>query len=197
MPLFWQAARINMAKDCDPQKRHDPNDLIRLFNGCFAKTYNTRLLFGEDEPIYLPADKNRDYHAIYFAHGFFASALHESAHWLIAGSSRRQLVDFGYWYEPDGRTAAQQALFQQVEVKPQAMEWILTQATGHSFRVSVDNLNGAEADTQAFKLAVHQQVQQYCQQGISLRVETFRNALCQFYGTEPRLLGDDFLVTTC
>ena len=142
---------------------------------------------GDDEPIYLPADENRSYHAIFFAHGFFSSALHEVSHWLIAGEDRRKRVDFGYWYAPDGRTSEQQALFQSVEVKPQAMEWILSQATGHRFRVSIDNLNGEESDTQAFKLSVYQQVKKYCDQGLATRATLFRNALCDFYGTTPNL----------
>lgn len=49
---------------------HHYNDLITLFHHCFADEYNTRLVKGDDEPIYLPADEQRSYHAIYFAHGF-------------------------------------------------------------------------------------------------------------------------------
>ena len=105
---------------------HHYQDLITIFNNCFFEKYNTLLVKGTDEPLYLPADEKRNHNELFFAHGFFASALHECSHWLIAGENRRKLVDFGYWYEPDGRTASQQALFQSVEVKPQAMEWILS-----------------------------------------------------------------------
>ena len=167
-------------------------DLISLFDQCFAVEFNTRLIKGDNEPVYLPADMDRDYHAIFFAHGFFSSALHECSHWLVAGKARRQLVDFGYWYSPDGRTTEQQALFQQVEVKPQAMEWILSKAAGHLFRVSVDNLDGAESDTQAFKEAVHKQVVQYCTQGLSQRMQAFRSALCTFYNQDLALDSQDF-----
>src|SRR5260221_12609733 len=100
---------------------HHTLDLITIFNSCFLEEYNTQLVKGIDEPLYLPADENRPHHTLFFAHGFFASALHECSHWLIAGESRRKQVDFGYWYEPDGRTTLQQKLFQSVEVKPQAM----------------------------------------------------------------------------
>ena len=171
---------------------HNYQDLIHLFDDCFFITFNTRLVKGEDEPIYLPADKGRPYHAIFFAHGFFSSALHECAHWLIAGEARRLQVDFGYWYAPDGRTAEQQALFQQVEIKPQALEWILSVATGHRFRVSIDNLNGSESDTQGFKRAVYEQVKQYCIQGLPARAALFREALCRFYGVPSRLRVDDY-----
>lgn len=170
-------------------------DLITLFDACFSNAYNTRLIKGKNEPIYLPADHKRSYHAIYFAHGFFSSALHECAHWLIAGKERRKQVDFGYWYVPDGRTAEQQALFQQVEVKPQALEWILSRATGYSFRVSVDNLNGAAFDIELFKESIHLQVQAYCIKGIPKRAQPFRHALCQFYQQPESLNIEDFQIS--
>ena len=50
----------------------------------------------------IPANDEVPYNAIYFARGFYSSALHEIAHWLVAGKERRKLEDFGYWYEPDG-----------------------------------------------------------------------------------------------
>lgn len=171
----------------ESQVAHDYQDLIDLFNTCFETTYNTRLIRGDDEPIYLPAEGDRSYHAIYFAHGYFSSALHECSHWLIAGEARRKQVDFGYWYVPDGRNAEQQALFQQVEVKPQAIEWMLSRAANYRFRISNDNLNGEPADSTAFKQAVYEQVQRYCQTGLSERARIFHDALCNFYG-QPRTL---------
>lgn len=171
---------------------HYYQDLITIFNQCFTSEFNTLLIKGEDEPLYLPADEHRPHHGIYFAHGFFSSALHECAHWMIAGPERRQLVDFGYWYVPDGRTIEQQALFQHVEVKPQAMEWIFSKACNHPFRLSIDNLNGAETDTQAFKEAVHSQVLYYCQKGLPERADKFRKALCSFYNQPLPLNEEDF-----
>ncbi|WP_199243908.1 elongation factor P hydroxylase [Bacterioplanes sanyensis] len=160
-------------------------DLIQLFNTLFVEGENTRLVAGDDEPIYLPADEHTPHHRLIFAHGFYESALHEISHWCIAGSERRQLVDFGYWYEPDGRSAAQQRAFEQVEVKPQALEWILSVACGRRFRVSTDNLNG-EADAvehglAQFRLAVGEQAQRYLQQGLPARAERLRQALLTFY----------------
>jgi len=172
---------------------HQYQDLITIFNDCFAENYNTKLVKGGDEPLYLPANEHCPYHAIFFAHGFFSSALHECAHWLIAGEERRKQVDFGYWYEPDGRNAEQQKRFEKVEVKPQALEWILSVATGYRFRVSIDNLNGVESDAGAFKEAIYQQVLIYCEKGLSERTNLFRNALCQFYKTNPTLRATDFL----
>lgn len=175
---------------------HHYQDLITLFNSCFLEHYNTELVKGDDEPLYFPADESRPHHTLYFAHGFFASALHETAHWLIAGENRRKLVDFGYWYAPDGRTEAQQTLFQSVEVKPQAMEWVLSRAAGFRFRVSLDNLNGSEADTSAFKEAVYNQVKIYCEKGLPKRAEIFHLALCRFYGTGQQLKIEEFDISS-
>ncbi|RDH43294.1 diaminobutyrate-2-oxoglutarate aminotransferase [Zooshikella ganghwensis] len=162
-------------------------DLINLFNQCFAETHNTYLIKGDNEPIYLPADKQRAYHGIYFAYGYFSSALHECAHWFIAGKQRRQQIDYGYWYEPDGRTKVQQQLFEKVEVKPQAIEWILSVAAGYPFKVSVDNLNNEDINPQPFKQAIYQQVLIYAQCGLPARAERFRQALSQFYNTEKTI----------
>lgn len=172
---------------------HQYQDLINIFNDCFSQEYNTQLVKGGDEPLYRPADVHQPYHALFFAHGYFSSALHECSHWLIAGAERRKLLDFGYWYAPDGRTAEQQALFQQVEVKPQAIEWILSVAARHPFHISVDNLTGEAADTAQFMQSVYQQVEVYCAQGLSARASCFREALCAFYGTTKRLTFDDFV----
>ncbi|MDR3502293.1 MAG: elongation factor P hydroxylase [Legionella sp.] len=171
---------------------HHYEDLITIFHACFGADYNTRLVKGDNEPIYLPADEQCDFHAIFFAHGFFSSALHECSHWLIAGEERRKQVDFGYWYAPDGRTAEQQVLFQQVEVKPQAIEWILSKAAGHKFRISIDNLDGEQSDTEAFKHAVYEQVKHYCTHGLSERAKRFREAISAFYGQNAVLCANDF-----
>jgi len=162
---------------------HLYQDLIKLFNTCFESTHNTQLVCGDEEPIYLPADETRSHNTIVFAHGFFSSALHECAHWLLAGEERRKLVDYGYWYVPDGRSAEQQTQFQQVEIKPQAMEWMLSIAAGFPFQFSIDNLSGVETDPEPFKLAVQQQVLIYTQQGLPARAEQFHKALCDFYGS--------------
>jgi elongation factor P hydroxylase len=171
---------------------HHYQDLIRIFDDCFAAKYNTRLVKGDEEPIYIPASNNQPYHAIVFAHGFFSSALHECAHWLIAGEERRKQIDYGYWYEPDGRTAEQQRLFQRVEVKPQAIEWILSAAANFRFQLSIDNLNGGESDTDTFRDAVYQQVLWYCQNNLPARARVFRAALCRFYHTPSLLHREQF-----
>lgn len=177
-----------------PHTPYDPDlaALITLFDDCFYPTYNTRLIKGGDEPIYLPASSKCPYHQIVFAHGFFSSALHEIAHWCIAGEERRQQVDFGYWYEPDGRTAEQQSLFESVEIKPQALEWIFSKSAGRKFRVSVDNLNGEETDTKPFKTSVYRQLMTYCETGLNERAEQFRQALAKHFGSLELLSSENY-----
>lgn len=135
--------------------------LILHFNHWFSHQ-NVTLVKGEVEPEYFPAS-NHTPARIQFAHGFFNSALHEISHWTIAGAKRRLLPDLGYWYAPDGRTAEQQALFEQVEIKPQAIEWLFAQAFGRKFRVSLDNLTGDGGDGSRFKDNVFLQVQKFFQ----------------------------------
>lgn len=167
------------------QIKHDYQTLIRVFDDTFYARYNTRLIKGDDEPVYLPADDTYDYHRIIFAHGFFASGLHEIAHWCVAGAKRRELEDFGYWYCPDGRDAQQQAEFEKVEIKPQAIEWLLSTAAGFPFQVSADNLSGEQSDRFAFQEKVHQQVLLYLEKGIPARTQLFIDALRQTYHTPP------------
>ena len=181
--------------DRESLMEHQLEDIIRIFNQCFEQEYNTRLVKGGEEPIYIPANADCPYNAIYFARGFYSSALHEIAHWLVAGRERRKLEDFGYWYEPDGRSEQRQREFEQVEVKPQAIEWILAVAAGYRYFASSDNLNGNAGDTQPFKQAVYQQVKTYAEKGLPKRSETLRKALCAFYGTEDKIDLAKFDVT--
>lgn len=144
----------------DESERAATNWLIRLFNTLFTEQ-RVILARSSGEPEYFPA-KNNQPARIEFANGFFASALHEISHWCVAGKRRRTLSDFGYWYAPDGRSAAQQQAFEHVEIKPQALECLFTLACGGSFQVSQDNLF-AEFDTSGstFATDVYLQVEQY------------------------------------
>lgn len=161
------------------------SDLIAIFESTFFKNFNTKLICGKDEPIYLPADKSYPHHRIVFAHGFYASALHEIAHWLVAGEQRRLLEDYGYWYEPDGRTAFQQAEFEKVEIVPQAIEWAIAMSCGFKFDVSADNLSGIEIDRLGFKHKVHAQLLIYLENGFSERTSELLKACSAFYNRAP------------
>ena len=161
--------------------RFDVAELIHLFDDTFYVNYNTRLVKGADEPLYMPAGKETDYAQIVFAHGYFSSALHEISHWCIAGPERRKQVDYGYWYAPDGRTAAQQEEFEAVEVLPQAIEWAFCLACGLKFNVSVDNLNGEVGDVLAFKSSDDYKLSQLLTDGFPERAETFLEVLRAHY----------------
>jgi elongation factor P hydroxylase len=159
--------------------------LIRIFNGLFADSFNIRLEGGGDEPVYLPANDACDYHRLVFRSDYVSSALHEIAHWCIAGEQRRQLEDFGYWYNPDGRTKSQQRTFEQMEVKPQAMEWIFSVAAGHTFNISADNLSADIGASDDFVVSVVSQAEAWCEAPMPSRSLAFTRALSEYFGTEP------------
>lgn len=167
--------------------------LILHFNHWFSHL-NVTLVRGEFEPEYFPADADTPAR-IQFAHGFFNSALHEIGHWTIAGDKRRELPDLGYWYAPDGRTAEQQALFEQVEIKPQAIEWMFAQAFGRKFRVSLDNLTGDGGDGTRFKDHVYAQVQAYFRGEAKLPrdAQRFIQCICACSRGGKSLQSDEFI----
>lgn len=166
--------------------------LILHFNRWFSHL-NVNLVKGDFEPEYFPAIDSTPAR-IQFAHGFFNSALHEISHWSIAGEQRRLLPDLGYWYAPDGRTAEQQALFEQVEIKPQAIEWLFATAFGRKFRVSLDNLTGEGGDGNRFKDHVFAQVQAYFsgQAQLPRDAKHFINCICLCTRASKTLQSDEF-----
>lgn len=171
----------------------DVTNLIHLFNRCFKQTENTVLVKGGDEPIYLPANNKQIHNHIVFAHGYFSSALHEISHWCIAGKERRKIVDFGYWYEPDGRSVKQQQAFEIVEIKPQALEWIFSVAAGIKFNISADNLGGSVSPTAyLFEQNVRDQALEYIEKGLPENGRQFTNALMEYYGTNSQLNANAF-----
>lgn len=180
-------------------KDHHPDQLIQIFNDLFIPHYQTRLDYSKDEPIYLPADQHNPHHRVLFAHGFFASALHEISHWCIAGAERRKLIDFGYWYQPDGRNAQQQRAFELVEIKPQAIEWILSKACGSQFNISTDNLNGnpeeIAAGREQFAHNVYRQVKNYLENGLPACAEVLKRALLDYYQGHQHLTVEDFALS--
>lgn len=166
--------------------------LILHFNRWFSHL-NVNLVKGDFEPEYFPAIDSIPAR-IQFAHGFFNSALHEISHWSIAGDKRRLLPDLGYWYAPDGRTAEQQALFEQVEIKPQAIEWLFATAFGRKFRVSLDNLTGEGGDGNRFKDHVFAQVQAYFsgQAQLPRDAKHFIDCICLCTRAGKTLQSDEF-----
>jgi elongation factor P hydroxylase len=185
---------MNHTQNMQHKIQHNYEDLILLFNKNFSQSFNTRLIKGDDEPLYLPANNVTNYHQIIFAKGYYSSAFHEIAHWCHAGEKRRLLEDYGYWYEPDGRNETQQQNFEQVEIIPQAIEWAFNVAAQKKFHVSADNLNGFQSDTDIFKKKVYQQVKQFIEHGFPKRAQVFIEVLTRFYNTPFPLTSEQFKV---
>ena len=86
--------------------------ISEIFNRCFYQS-KTRLIGGASEPLYEPGEQEA---RVYFREDYASSALHEIAHWCIAGANRRQQTDYGYWYNGE-RDLGQQRTFEAVESK--------------------------------------------------------------------------------
>ena len=153
----------------------DAHQVMRLFNQEFVESDRTELIGGAAEPYYEPGSLNR----IYFRADYVRSALHEVAHWCVAGRRRRQLADYGYWYSPDGRDAKQQQAFFAVEARPQAVERHFCEAIGIAFSPSVDNV-GAQIEPQQLR-HFEARIQEWCHQfaltGLPLRAARFVTVL--------------------
>lgn len=156
---------------------HVASDIEAIFADVFYVAYQTVLIGGATEPLYMPANQQGENNTIYYREDFFASALHEVSHWCIAGKQRRQQIDFAYWYVDDGRNEFEQEAFEAVEVKPQALELLFSLAANYPFQVSADNLIGGAAVPTDFKSAVFEQARYYCDNGLPKRAEFFYRAL--------------------
>ena len=117
-----------------------------LFNSTFEEKYRVRLIGGAAEPIYLPpTDKKTG--AICFREDFVSSALHEVAHWCLAGRDRRKMIDFGYEYISPPRDEIAQKIFLHAEARVQGLERLFSEVSGVSFSASLDNLDCDEVTT--------------------------------------------------
>jgi hypothetical protein len=175
-------------------RHHQYRDVIAIFDACFSASENTRLICGDIEPIYVPANTPSSehglsgFHRIIFAHGYVSSALHEVSHWSIAGAKRRLLQDYGYWYQPEGRCIDSQAEFAAVEARPQAIEWVFSKSCGKGFHVSLDNIALDLNDFDEFKDAIYTELQRLKTTGLPPRAAQFQQALHDFY--QPQQGGD-------
>ena len=159
-----------------------------LFNDCFFSAEATVLVGGASEPCFEPGAPAQ----IHFREDFVRSALHEVAHWCVAGVRRRRLPDYGYWYAPDGRTAIQQAAFFSVEARPQAIESIFCAACGVDFSPSVDNVEGGVSSDmlKAFSARMGLWRSRFLDHGLPARAARFCHCLNQaFVFTEDRRDG--------
>ena len=149
-----------------------------IFARCFEASTHTLLEGCGAEPLYIPSPApNVSPHRVVYREDYVASALHEVAHWCLAGAARRGLEDYGYWYEPDGRDVDQQQAFEQVEARPQALEWIFSEAFGSDFALSADNLDGGAGPSDSFATAVERERKNFERVGLPPRAALFKSAL--------------------
>lgn len=154
----------------------DVASFVAIINAKVLTRWNTLLRGHFPEPFYAPATLS-DPAEIQFRGESIRSAMHELAHWCVAGEERRKCADYGYWYRPDGRDAAEQEEFFSLEVKPQAIEKAFAEACGVEFTVSCDNLNGAQLDPSDFSRAVDAQLHVYRQTGFPQRTQQILQVL--------------------
>ena len=160
--------------------------ICETFNRCFVQSH-TKLVGGASEPLYEPGKQEA---RVYFREDYASSALHEIAHWCIAGADRRQQPDYGYWYRHK-RDIKQQRTFETVEVKPQSLEWIFSVAAGVGFRVSCDNFDESTLDMNEFSAEVHAAVIAWLD-GLPARAEQFIHALVAQTGNHHALIRDTY-----
>lgn len=152
---------------------------VEDLNAAVLHSYNTRLVGGFDEPFY-QAPTNGQPAEIRYTRDYARSALHELAHWCVAGDRRRRLDDYGYWYAPDGRDTQQQQLFFRVEARPQALEKHFCSALGLAFDISVDNLDNPDiSGLETFRQAVNEQYLQLSRKGLPSRAAAIAARLAQ------------------
>lgn len=151
--------------------------IVSLFNDTFADD-NTVLQGGASEPFFKPAGYGEPA-VIRFRSDYIRSALHEVAHWCVAGKERRTLEDYGYWYSPDDRDADEQTAFFAVEARPQALESLFCDAMGLPFTASIDNLTLTISHVQraSFEARIVDARRQYREKGLPKRAGKFLVAL--------------------
>ena len=171
-----------------PGAAPDVTLLVQVFDATFAAE-QVRLLGGGREPLYEPPSDGRPAR-LQFMQDYASSALHEAAHWCLAGARRRARIDFGYAYVPAAqRTEADQAAFEHAEVRTQALEWRLSLAARVPFHLSVDSI-GRERGP--FRDRVAAEVRRRIADGWPPRIERLARALAAATGGLAQPGWDDF-----
>jgi elongation factor P hydroxylase len=158
-------------------------EIITIFDNLFEKSERVVLRGGYEEPFY-KAPSEDECGEIRFTKDYISSALHEVAHWCVAGTKRRKIDDFDYWYTPDGRNEKQQKVFFQVEVMPQAYELCLSLAAEVNFNISADNLGGINFPIESFKNNVLKKVEELLDNNLRGRHEMLMEALQMKFGEQ-------------
>lgn len=165
--------------------------IVRTFNDTFLASHHTAMRGGAAEPLYLPA-VGASPAQIVFTYDYPASALHEAAHWCLAGEQRRTQRDYGYWYVPGPRNSAQRAAFFQAEADVQALEAVFAQTCGMRFVVSADDFDASPEELAQFEHDVTARLN-VRRATLPLRARTFRAALAAAFAPQseaPRTVSN-------
>jgi elongation factor P hydroxylase len=170
-------------------------EIINVFHFLFKEKYKTIIQKGHEEPFYQSSKIVDNYNIIIYANDSLSSLFHEISHWLVAGEERRKEDDYGYWYLPDGRNQEQQEAFFQLEIKPQALEWILSKSADHSFQLSLDNLKLESIEgADLFENNVKKQIKKYIKNGLPKRANLFQKELIKRFGNNHVISEADFIL---
>lgn len=151
--------------------------LARVFNLRFGERYNVVCVGGFAQPEYLPADQTQGAAQLGYTQDYAASALHEIAHWCIAGTRRLALADFGYDYLPPPRDKRIQQRFFALEYKVQLLEAWFALGTGVRFVASADNFECTQIAYDVFAQKIADALALPSMLKIPLRAQQFTNAL--------------------
>ena len=151
-------------------------EIARVFDCVFGASHNAVMTGGAEEPLYVPASGGAPA-MLFFTRDHAASALHEAAHWCIAGRGRRERVDYGYRYVLPPRTEAQRAAFFAAEVAVQALESVFAACVGLQFRISADDFSATTEERREFSVQVRRRALAVAQHGLPPRAALFADAL--------------------
>jgi elongation factor P hydroxylase len=160
--------------------------IAQTFNGEFLASHRTLMRGGATEPRYEPA-AGATPAQIVFTHDYPASALHEAAHWCLAGRLRRTRRDYGYWYVPGPRDSRQRDAFFGAEADAQALESILARACGVRFVISADDFAASPHELERFEHAIARRVA-VRQAALPLRARRLRDALTIAFARQPSVI---------
>lgn len=164
--------------------------IAAVFNQQFAIAHRTVMVGGSVEPLYLPATGIQPALVVY-TRDYPASALHEAAHWCLAGARRRRRRDYGYSYSPGPRDPAQRRAFFAAELDVQALEAVFASAADVRFVISADDFEAPACELDAFAQRVRQRAAAYAHAFVHERGPTERAArFCAALAAERRGPGD-------
>jgi elongation factor P hydroxylase len=157
--------------------------IAQVFNAEFLDSHNTLMSGGAAEPLYEPAVGCQP-SRIVFTHDYPASALHEAAHWCLAGRVRRSRRDYGYWYVPGPRTAQQRRAFFAAEAQVQALEAIFAQTCNVRFVVSADDFAASPEEIDEFRQRIQECIA-HRRKCLPERARRFCDALTRAFSNAP------------